>query len=275
VLFLASCAWDAGSPWGEIETALEVVFDPDATRLTPDGLLLTSASYGVAIESLSIRIESVTVQLEGGGDVPADFDPANPPEGFSNCHGGHCHAADGSLVPYAQVAAIGAGGSATEAPLVVQAPTEPWVALVGAREDVPLEPCAGGCTTGRGDLDVVQVAVSRVELAGRVFDRLGEGDVRLPAAGIPVVFEVPVTATLSHALSGRFGKDEPAGLALSVALEVPGALLDGIDWPLELGAADPDGAPVDLSASLSVAVAIESNLLTRGELQVDSRRYDP
>ncbi|RAL25332.1 hypothetical protein DL240_03735 [Lujinxingia litoralis] len=92
-LSLPACAFTDGSPWGRVLATLELS--------PPSGATLSE-----------VGISSVRLIREVDGQAgSADFDPANPPPGYSLCHNGHCHSDDGRLVDYASIASESGGGS--------------------------------------------------------------------------------------------------------------------------------------------------------------------
>ena len=102
LISLGGCT-DPGLPWGVVEATIEAKFDPSEGRLDDEGRLKTSANYALELESVAVTFDALTLTLAGAG--AADFDPANPPEGYSLCHNGHCHAASGELVDYEDIQA--------------------------------------------------------------------------------------------------------------------------------------------------------------------------
>ena len=84
---------DDGLPWGTLEATMEASFAPSEGRLDDDGRLKTSQNYVVALDEVAVAFDAFTLVLAAGG--AAAFDPSNPPEGYSLCHNGHCHADSG------------------------------------------------------------------------------------------------------------------------------------------------------------------------------------
>ena len=101
-LFTLSACADPGLPWGWVEAEVQGSFDPDEGRLDDEGRLKTSGNYALALDTVEVTFDALTVVLAGAGT--ADFDPANPPEGYSLCHNGHCHSDAGALVDYEIIA---------------------------------------------------------------------------------------------------------------------------------------------------------------------------
>jgi len=246
-LALSACAFADGDPWGRLELIVEARLEAPADRVE-DGALKTARDYLVTLELADLTVEHVVIAQRAAG-AAASFDPADPPEGYSLCHNGHCHADDGRLVAYEDIAAelagqgAGAGPSVTvEAADTISLPTAP--ATLGAPVPVPLEDCPGDCAFGRGDLDSVAVAVTELHLTGVVHDRLQGDAARLTADGRAFDVVLP-SAVVTASLGGAFDKGEPVGMRLGVTLSVPAALFDGVDW----ATVDDGELPAALSAS--------------------------
>lgn len=111
----SGCAIEPGHGFATIEDAsISAALVPGAARDLGEDTILTNLGYQVKLTSASLSIDRAELQtLEDGGSGGAgDFDPANPPPGYSLCHSGHCHHESGRLVPYAEIQAELAGGGA-------------------------------------------------------------------------------------------------------------------------------------------------------------------
>ncbi len=257
---LGGCAFEPGLPWGILELDLNARFDPPPDRLTEEGWLMTSLSYGVAIDSLQVGVEWAAVRVATGGGGTATFDPADPPEGFTNCHGGHCHAADGSLPTYEQVEAIVLGSAGV--PLAghqLTGPDEP-VALDAEPVELALGPCPEDCQLPRGELVRVEVQVGELELSGHVLDLSGGG--RLPEEGLPLDVLWHLDTTLSEGLDGRLSEAEPPGVRVDVLLDLPAALFDAIDW-------------AEVTDPAALEATLVENVASHHPLTHDLKRFDP
>lgn len=92
MLALASCTFSPGEPWGWVDAELTVY--------------PVASSGDVEIDTQSIELRAIDVRAPAAStEAVNEFDPANPPPGYSLCHGGHCHADDGSLVDYEEIEA--------------------------------------------------------------------------------------------------------------------------------------------------------------------------
>ncbi len=102
IALLSGCAFQAGEPWGYVDSSIAL----DDSHL--------EAPAELTIDSVQLTAHALRLYSSAASANNAPFDPANPPPGYSQCHGGHCHAADGSLPTYAEVAAATSGQNLTQ-----------------------------------------------------------------------------------------------------------------------------------------------------------------
>lgn len=272
LLCLSACAFEPGNPWGELELSASARFAPGPERLTDEGWLRTSNDYALELTTLTLSAERVALFARGAtGERTTTLDPANPPPGYSLCHNGHCHADDGSLPTYAEIeASLGTGGgTAAVLPAIVAPVGDEPVALADEPRPLALGPCSG-CTVLE-PTDLVRAAVDLHELrfAARIHDlRTGERR-RLPEGGVEVEATVSLELAVAEPLELRFDRDEPLGARLELALVIPPALFDAIDWvSLPALAAAPSPAPVELSGDTTVHEAIAASLREHPSLEL-------
>jgi hypothetical protein len=215
----SACTFEEGTGFATVRAAeLRVSFEPGARSL--DGEVLTNDGYRVRIDSFSAELESFELdQLTRTGG--ASFDPANPPPGYSLCHGGHCHADDGRLVDYAEIEAELAGGGASLSAVVAFPIGTTADLLTGER--VELDAVEPSRELPRANLRKAALSVTRVELTGSVSDGPADLD------------EAPLSLSVSGARpSGpvelEITRDGPAELRFSALLGIDGTLFDDIDW---------------------------------------------
>lgn len=227
-----ACAFDAGDPWARASFELSVGFEPGAGRLDDAGRLVTPGDWAIALETPTAHVDSVVLSMAGTGGATS-FDPADPPPGYSLCHNGHCHADDGRLVDYEDIAlelatASGAGAARVVAAYDVEVPLD-------APTVVPGGTCADGCDVPRGDFASITVTMSRVSLRGVVFDRR-EGDrARIGEDGVP--FEVVLQGPLSVAtpVDGEADRGASVDVVFATSVMLPASLFDDVDWSAQAG----------------------------------------
>jgi len=121
VLLAAGCTIEAGNGFGTIEEATVAArFDP-GERGQGDGSFLTIDGHRVQVDSMQVELGELILddRVSSGGGGGGTFDEANPPPGYSDCHGGHCHADDGRLVAYEDIEAeLASVGGTSFSPMV-------------------------------------------------------------------------------------------------------------------------------------------------------------
>lgn len=245
VSLASGCAWEAGQPWGVADLAVRARASVPADRLLADGRLRTASEYLWQIEAL--QLEWAGAQLLLAGDAGATgFDPAKPPAGYANCHGGHCHSDDGRLVDYAEIQAEVLGSAAGAQAIDLGLAATPALtsaygpAVRTAPADLPL-----------GELSTLKLGWRGVELRARVWDGSPSGQ-RLPAGGVAVRVRLGAASAAAQ-LSGSVGPHQPLHVHLAADLDVPALWLDGLDVAQLAGTA----AEVDLPAGHPAALALQ------------------
>lgn len=216
------CVWGDGEPFGTVEVELDARWREDPSR---GGAWQKLASdFEVEVTAASATLGALA--LIDAGTAALNFDPANPPPGYSNCHNGHCHADDGRLVSYEEIAAEVGGGGGPSAVLALP---------VGAR---PLLPGGGGalacgddpCDLPRARIRRVELPVLRLELAGRVRDTRQppriDGEVAWTLALDRADDAAPATAAVELPVDRAHEPD----IALAVGFRPTAALLDGVGF---------------------------------------------
>ena len=208
------CTFEDGDPWGRLDIQASASIDT-AGRLTTDGLLRTNRDYRVEVLELSIAATRLVVSHQPPGQA-IGFDPARPPEGYTLCHNGHCHATDGRLVDYEDIILELTGG----APQGIErtAAFEPGYVTLGT-EAVPLVTtgCAPDCELPRGELVSARLELASWSATLRVTDSLSGDAARLPPAGLLLELDSAVPAGTG---SGGTGSDSAEPLAATAPLEV-------------------------------------------------------
>lgn len=233
----ASCAWEAGEGFATLEPTARVAFVPLEDRDVGGGWQRLDTDFQARIDAGSLRIARIDLMgPSGSGGSGGSFDPANPPPGYSGCHGGHCHREDGALVSYEEIEAeLGGGGGA--APAVASLLLGDVDLLAPAERALT---CSPDCELPRTELQRMRWPVAALVLEGHVRD--GRASPRL-AGERP--FRVELTApaqgalvTLEEALVLTSDRSEPPRVSLGLQLDVTARLLDGLDWST---AAETDG----------------------------------
>ncbi len=252
---VAGCAFGPGEPFAHVSPELDARWQVPDERVRPDGFGLLASGYEVRLTRAVLSVDRVSVRTlsaaGGGASAGGSFDPANPPPGYSLCHGGHCHRDDGALVSYAEVeAALAGGGPATYAE-VLRLPLQREVDLLSGVTVEP--PCEPSCDLGAVRLNDAQVFLEHLRLEGVVRDTLAP-----PRVSGEVAFGVELEAAVARAaLDVAAGREHAPELALRLRLHPSPRLFDAVDWALDPGvAADESRAGIEkrLSEALEVEV---------------------
>ena len=263
---LAGCAWTPGSGFATVAPgAVTAAYDVPASRLDEQGRWKTSNSYRLALASgVGIALAEVALQAPGqaaaGGGSAVDpstisIDPANPPPGYTFCHGQDCHRADGSVATYDEIRqelARGGGGPAappkTVSALKPQVALASWAAPGGATWT--LAGCDPHCFLPQTRLSQAVLRVAKLTASGTVVAAAG-GEPRpftLDLALGASAFTAPVDANVT--LKGA------AQLAFAGTFKVSEKLFDGL--PFERLLAAGPGA-ISLGADKDAAEALGAN----------------
>jgi hypothetical protein len=227
-LALGGCAWEPGQGFAVVEPTVRAAYEPLADRATPDGYQRLSSDYQVHVDSASLRLSDIELLASAGGPGGA-FDPANPPPGYSLCHGGHCHRDDGALIPYEQIAAEMGGGGGSRA--VVTLPVgEPMNLLEPEPRAVGCEP---DCALPETQVSQGRWGIESLRFEGTVRD--SRATPRFPGERR---FELDLTTTDSDApvavLDGTVDlpsdRSTPPQAKLDLELVLTAALFDAVDW---------------------------------------------
>jgi len=248
---LPACTFAPGTGFTTLgPSTLDARFEPGAARDLGDDTLLTDASYEVHFDAMALEIGDVSLmELSGGAGVT--FDPSDPPDGYTLCHGGHCHADDGSLVSYAEIQAELAGDSAEWVPVVTLPVGEVVDALAG--EVVDLADIQPSPELPLADLALLEIAVTRFTAAGTV--TAGPVDGGLDTEVVDLVVDLPVSqASLAVDLGLVVDLDLAPEVHLEVDLPVGGTLFDELDLA---GLVDTDVVTLDDPTTPAGASVVE------------------
>ena len=113
----------------------------------------------IRIDSLDVEIESIELVAAGNGNAGnVEFDPANPPAPFTNCHGDHCHSTESDAIyTFEEIKQI-LGDKASGKSIVFEADIEKGVTFTALNQTKSLSDIASG------DLDETTIAEYRVKL---------------------------------------------------------------------------------------------------------------
>lgn len=243
LLLLAACTFQPGTGFTRLNaTSLEAALVPGEARDLGDHAVLTRQSYAVALDRMDLAVGEVVLEALGGGGSTT-FDPANPPDGYTLCHGGHCHAEDGSLVSYAEIEAELAGGTATWSAVA----TLPVGLTLDLLDPVPLDltEVEPSPELPMADVRRLVVRVEGLALSGEV----SGGD--LADAFLSFEADLEGAVDLATDLDLPIDRDQAPTLSLAVTVEPDGTLFDDLafsalaeDGTVTLTTTDEAGATV-------------------------------
>lgn len=241
-----ACAFGDGEPMGAVtvEVAARWVEDPDRDD---GGWQRLASDFEVQVTAAAAELGALALIDVGG--AAAGFDPANPPPGYTLCHNGHCHAEDGSLVPYEDIAAELAGGAAPAPVLAIELGA--WDLLADqARRFGPED--VGRATIGRVEIDLAALAVEGVVRDRRDPPRL-EGEVPFTLAVAP-----PEPFVVLGRIDLPVDRAHDPRIALDVDLTLTAALLDAVPFTTPEDPATAQ-AIADVIAETTLTVSAERN----------------
>lgn len=243
----AGCAWGPGEPFATVSARIEARLEVPDGRDLGDGWQKLASNYEIAIEELSL--ETGGVALIDAGPGGQGFDPASPPPGYTLCHNGHCHAEDGALVPYEEVAAeLGQGGA------LVAAVTLPVGDLDLAEGVERALDCAPSCDLPLASIVEARLDVRRIQARGRVRD--GRDPARIDgeqAWTLDLSLDEPVS--LSSPVDLPADRVHDPAVSLGVGLALTSRLFDDVAWAgLDAGPDGPDDYVLDADGGARAAM---------------------
>lgn len=242
-LCVSGCASGPGHGFGEIAgVTLDARYAPGVARDLGDGWALTDQGYRVRFDGLEVEGGGLQLEQLPGAGANTSFDPANPPEGFTLCHGGHCHAEDGSLWTYEEIEAELAGGEGAWTPSVAFGLDRALDLLAG--EVLVWSECDPSCILPAANIQRVSLPLSVLHLEATIWD---------DAAGTTewsLVLQADISGSWAGTLDLPLDRDHDPLVTLDLTANVDGLLLDGLD-PAEL---QPGGGPLPLDATATAAL---------------------
>jgi len=227
---LSGCAWQPGTGFATVHADGVVLRAAlGAGRQDTQGRWKLSDGSKVAEFKAVLTVKDCVLESlsESGGGGGGTFDPANPPPGYSLCHGGHCHRADGALIDEAQIKAElqAKAGVSTYTGVLTLLPAEPrWQLAWKADAAAPWQALQPHPYLAQVNLKRASLRLTQLELQGVTSTDAVPGDrpwrMTLPLDGI--TFSVPLSTTVSRA--------GPAAYRLSASFRLSERLLDGLPW---------------------------------------------
>jgi hypothetical protein len=229
LLAAPGCAGDAGHGFATLsEVRVQLALEPEAARTLGDRTLLTNLYYELTLDEARLALDQVVLlqaQAAGSGESAA-FDPARPPTGYSFCHGGHCHADDGSLVPYEEVQARQAAGGSVTAP-VAALPADVMLDL-WTRDAAALREVTPSRELPRATISQLSLSVANLTLTGSV--RGGPADAGIGELAVPIRIRFASTFVIAAPYQLAIDREEPGEFSLDVAGAISARIFDDVDF---------------------------------------------
>ncbi|MFH1812483.1 MAG: hypothetical protein ABIJ09_27370 [Pseudomonadota bacterium] len=213
-----------GAGWATVDAQVHAAIAPDVAHQSVRADLVTDQGFEIVLDHMFLHVAGVALLAPAlaASEGTATFDPASPPPGYTLCHGGHCHRADGALETYAEIEAklaSGEAGSSDELNTLLPASGE-------------LEPGQDQQVSARAR----PVGALRLTGAGVLVDRLAiDARVELEGQQVPVhILLEPENAALVRAQASteglplEIGPDGPGTVHLTLSLVEDGSFFDGI-----------------------------------------------
>jgi hypothetical protein len=262
-----ACTFEPGRSFGSMRPSLTGRYELRGDRDAGGGWQKLSNDYEVRVDRARLTLEPIQLLAAAAG-ATVRFDPARPPPGYGLCHNGHCHAADGRLVPYAEIEAElagGAGGGGLAIALTL--PVEGALDLLAS--DRRALDCRPGCNVDRTRIRRAVAPLSGLLLEGTVRDgrqppRLTERPFHLQLGGGGTDGGAPAQPIpLEVALDIPIDQRHPPAVTLGLAVALGADLLDGIDFaalPAPAGTVDLAAAEARLRTNLSEGSFLEASV---------------
>ena len=105
-LCAGGCTFEAGAWFATLHPSFRAGYGLRADRDAGAGWQRLDNDYQVRFDRALLDLQALALEEP---PLSSAFDPAHPPPGYTTCHSGHCHASDGRLVSYEDIAVEVAG----------------------------------------------------------------------------------------------------------------------------------------------------------------------
>ncbi|MCC6156489.1 MAG: hypothetical protein IT350_00430 [Deltaproteobacteria bacterium] len=242
----ASCTFEDGKGFATLNASMIASWTVPADRDAGNGWQRLNNSYEIRLVDATFTFDHIALEALASSDSgdSTTFDPANPPAGYSLCHGGHCHSAEGELVSYEDIQAeMDGGGGSSAYSAVVALPVGEFDLESPASRDLE---CDAGCELPAASISRLRISPTRLRLAGDVRGGAGGEALAEPVRWFIDVELAPDDAIV-HAVDLVVDRDKRPNIDLAIAIVLGPDLLDDLDWAAY---AVTDGA-IDLGAQPS------------------------
>ncbi len=227
-LGIAGCTFQPGVSFGTLAGAtLEAGFQPPASRLDDAGRIKTDSGYRIRIDSLSLVPRQLDFQeTSGSAGAGGSFDPANPPAGYSLCHGGHCHRDDGALIAYEDIEAELSGGGVKTVTALSLPIESPFDLLKGA-STVALTQAKPSHSLDRGKWSKASLQLATLSASGSVEDPTAMNRLDGQARDFSLTLSPDA---FSQKIDVKIDRENGEKLAIAATFTLSEKLWDGIEF---------------------------------------------
>ena len=250
---LAACTFSDGDPYARLAASFDARLATPADRDAGEGWQKLASDYQVRVATMTLELAGIEL-VDTGDTSTSGFDPAHPPPGYSLCHNGHCHADDGRLVPYDEIAAELAGGKGLTT--VVVLPVGELDLIAGRSGALACEP---GCDLPRAHIGLARAGLVRLRVSGSVRD--GRSPPRLDGEhAFTLDLPFPEGSLLRGELDLPADRTHDPDVALALTLAASVGVLDGVDWQAQ---AQSSAGAIDLGGSDAAATTARTDIRER------------
>ena len=219
------CTFSDGSGWTTLTANLSGAFVVGDEHAHANASFTTDNGYDISVEEMHISVGDVRIMGATSPSNPTgvtEFDPANPPPGYTLCHGGHCHSADGSLVSYEELEAGLASGE-----LSSRARDQKARMAVDGRLDLFSHTPLSTVSAELGAMDVEGFALEIYAFSMRGTVDIANG-LEIRTVELVVTVELDQPLVLETDLRLTINRDSQEAIVVDLELLVSQTLFDGV-----------------------------------------------
>lgn len=235
LIFFIQCTYTQGKGWATISASLDASYTLLEERALEENWQKLSSEYAISMEKAVFKLKALEVLSTSSGETSTTFDPANPPEGYTLCHGGHCHTDDGRLVDYEDIINDLSGGTETQATTIVSFPINRDIDLLQTYSDHLI--CDPSCEIGINEINEVQLVLSALSIEGVVRDELSDPRI---TGDIPWQLHIDfsdnpeslsdIPDSFQKSISISITRDGPSNVSLTTSLVFTAKPFDSVSW---------------------------------------------
>jgi hypothetical protein len=235
LVFFVQCTYTQGKGWATISASLDASYTLLEERALEENWQKLSSEYAISIERAMVFLETIEVLASSSGETSTIFNPANPPQGYTLCHGGHCHTEDGRLVDYEDIIADLSNSSDAQTTSIVSFPINRDIDLLQTYTDHLI--CDPSCEIGLNEITEVHLVFSGISIEGMVRDELSDPRI---TGEIPWQLHInfsdnpdslsDIPDSFQKSISLSITRDGPSNVSLTTSLLFTAKPFDSVSW---------------------------------------------